>query len=1056
MRHRTRSFAALTGGFVLLGLLAPAATAAPSTQRSTVQRSTSTAAPTHSTPHRLVTRLIVKTRDGAAPSSRLRSEAARLAGLASAPTVGVRTGGKTLLALGPGLSVEAAWKVAHALSTRSDVVYAEPDLPVYATASPLVPNDPYFVDQWDMHSATALSTEAATVWGRTHGHSDVVVAVLDTGLTVHPDLVSSVAHPAASDPIVPGYDFVSLDNVALTSTPLLRPWTANDGNGRDADPSDPGDWISAADDAGLTANGWFQNCAFHAGGDASSWHGTHVTGTIVARQGNGIGISGLAPGVKVQPVRVLGKCGGSASDIDDAITWASGGHIDGVPDNATPADVISMSLGGSGACLPSTHDAIAAARSRGTTVVVAAGNESTATWSADPAGGSEPGNCAGVVSVVASSRTADGALADFSNYGDVPGSLTVAAPGVDILSTVNAGTTTPTTGAYDLMSGTSMATPHVAAEVALLQSLRGERGRLDPSEIDTALAAMGTITPACPASACGVGVVGFGATGQNAPLYTPTAPVLSAQPKSSSVALSWQTADDGGSPASYAVQQSTDGTTWVDTVISGVTSTSGEIAGLIPGQPYSFRVVATNSTGSAASAAVGPEAPSSYAVQAVAAAGGVERIDVTWTSPEAGDVSGYQMRWREVGALTWTYLAAPVVSTQVAQAVPAGRYEVQVAAQHPGSDPDPSTWEYSHAHVATVSGLVQRLTQSASVLRPFRDGFQDSIVFKVTSNRSGGTSGSLRIYDAKLKLVKVVPLAAGSSWAYRWTGLNSRNVRVPNGRYYVKALLAARAGAAPATLSLLVAASTASKPVVSLTSTKLFPYRDRYLDSITIRATSNVPALMSMKLVRAGKTYWTTGFARSTAVARVYAGTTTVRGGLPAGTYVLYVYARGGEGATTVSYKYVVVSRKHLVAHPFSTTPYASTVFRGGLGSGSLGTSSPGFVQIPQRSIAVFTTALPASVVPVTSLTVEALSDGDTDVFPSQMIGGYFLGSPENPETLRWDPVDLGISEFSAPTTTAVTSGNLARWYLFNLQSSSPSKWRVSMFSVTCTYYTLA
>jgi serine protease len=75
------------------------------------------------------------------------------------------------------------------------------------------------------------------------------------------------------------------------------------------------------------------------------------------------------------PVRVLGKCGGYTSDIADGIIWASGGTVTGVPANANPAKVINMSLGGSGACDTTTQNAINGARSRGTVVIVAAGNE---------------------------------------------------------------------------------------------------------------------------------------------------------------------------------------------------------------------------------------------------------------------------------------------------------------------------------------------------------------------------------------------------------------------------------------------------------------------------------------------------------------------------------------------------------------------------------------------------------------------------------------------------------------------------------------------------------
>ena len=159
----------------------------------------------------------------------------------------------------------------------------------------LVPNDTWFAAyQWDMGSGYGV--DATTAWDTTTGSAGTVVAVLDTGITTHSELTGRVAA---------GYDFIS-DTA-----------TANDGNGRDADPSDPGDWVTQAEsDAGSLAGCPVGN---------STWHGTHVAGTIAALGNNGTGVAGLAWGARVQPVRVLGKCGGWSSDIAAAIRWAAGG-----------------------------------------------------------------------------------------------------------------------------------------------------------------------------------------------------------------------------------------------------------------------------------------------------------------------------------------------------------------------------------------------------------------------------------------------------------------------------------------------------------------------------------------------------------------------------------------------------------------------------------------------------------------------------------------------------------------------------------------------------------
>jgi serine protease len=303
----------------------------------------------------------------------------------------------------------------------------------------LTPNDTYYTsNQWHYFEATG-GIKADQAWDATNG-SGVVVAVIDTGITNHSDLNAN---------ILPGYDFIS------SST------TARDGDGRDSNPADQGDWF-AAGECGATYS------------SNSSWHGSHVTGTVAAVTNNAKGVAGVAYGAKVVPVRVLGKCGGSLSDIADAIIWASGGSVAGVPTNANPAEVINMSLGGSGSCGTTYQSAIDGAVSRGTTVVVAAGNDNADTV------GYRPGNCNNVIAVASTTRT--GARSSFSNYGSL---IDVAAPGSTIYSTVNAGTTTPTTEGYSSMSGTSMAAPHVAGVAALLQAKAG--GTLTPAQVESKL-----------------------------------------------------------------------------------------------------------------------------------------------------------------------------------------------------------------------------------------------------------------------------------------------------------------------------------------------------------------------------------------------------------------------------------------------------------------------------------------------------------------------------------------------------------------------------------------
>ena len=295
-------------------------------------------------------------------------------------------GGLTAVKLSEALTPEKSQTFIDALTSSDSVETAEPELRVTALdTSAGTPDDEYLGYQWGL-TADQHGVNATGAWSQSTGKG-ATVAVLDTGIL--PD------HPDISGQLLPGYDFIS------------DSWTAGDDDGRDNDPTDTGDGVAAD----VCGNG---NEA-----EDSSWHGSHVSGIIAAATDNSTGIAGVAPDAKILPVRVLGRCGGG-TDLIDALTWASGGSVKGVPDNANPAQVVNLSLGGSGTCPAYLQKAIDDATDRGSIVVASAGNED------QDVSGVSPGGCENVITVGASNS--NGARSFYSNYGT---GVEVSAPGGD-------------------------------------------------------------------------------------------------------------------------------------------------------------------------------------------------------------------------------------------------------------------------------------------------------------------------------------------------------------------------------------------------------------------------------------------------------------------------------------------------------------------------------------------------------------------------------------------------------------------------------------------------
>jgi serine protease len=394
----------------------------------------------------------------------------------------------------------------------------------------VMPNDPLFIPtptatgQWYMQTPStstptsdAAATDAVSGWNITKGSSGTIIADVDSGIRFdHPDLLRA----GFGGRLLPGYDFVGEDVDASNGNPVGTFLVANDGDGWDPDPSDPGDWLDSTDLANTTVFPG-KNCS----AQNSSWHGTRVMGVLGAVTNNDVGIAGMTWNPYLLPVRALGKCGGLDSEIITGIQWAVGLPISGVPDNAYPAEIINLSLGGTGACTSDYTNLIDTLTGMGVLVVASAGNESGPV--------DIPANCPGVLAVAGLRNI--GTKVGYSSLGPEVG---IAAPAGNCVntnggpclrsidSTVNEGATVPGANAYTDQTntniGTSFSAPIVSGIAALM---RAANANLTPPQLIARLKASATPFPqptglaqcvagststaecACTAGTCGAGMV---------------------------------------------------------------------------------------------------------------------------------------------------------------------------------------------------------------------------------------------------------------------------------------------------------------------------------------------------------------------------------------------------------------------------------------------------------------------------------------------------------------------------------------------------------------------
>jgi serine protease len=424
-----------------------------------------------------------------------KSRLAAKSGVAIAQARSLADGSQVVMLESP-LSPRAVEQVLKRLAADDDVAHVEIDRRARTQAQP---SDPMYATQWNLTDPVG-GIAAPRAWDITTGDPNAPVAILDTGVLPHPDLAARV---------VGGYDFVADSRFS------------NDGDGRDPDPSDPGDFVTTAEST--TPGSPLQGCA--AGN--STWHGTMVAGTLGAAVNNGNGMSGVNWASPLLNVRVLGKCGGALSDVADGIRWAAGLPVPGVPANSTPARVINLSLSGLGDCGPILQSAVTDALASGAVIIAAAGNDN------DDVANHWPANCNGVIAVAATSK--NGSRAFYTNSGS---RIAVSAPGGGIGGSIpvlrNSGTTVPDPNGYGYgqQLGSSLAAPHISGIASLVFAM--DRN-LTPAEVrglieSNARAFPDVATDPCSTSICGAGIADAALTISRLAPNGPVAPPPGRQP----------------------------------------------------------------------------------------------------------------------------------------------------------------------------------------------------------------------------------------------------------------------------------------------------------------------------------------------------------------------------------------------------------------------------------------------------------------------------------------------------------------------------------------------
>lgn len=390
------------------------------------------------------------------------------------------------------------------------------------------------------------------------------------------------------------------------------------------------------------------------------------------------------------------------------------------------------------------------------------------------------------------------------------------------------------------------------------------------------------------------------------------APVdVSAQGGNRQLTVTWSPpTDDGGRTITgYLVQTRISGGSWSDTT-TAADARSVVVPNLINGNQYDVRVAAVSAVGAGTFSApitvpvAGvPNAPINASVNPQ-----VEAVTVSWSSGGDGGnpLTGFVVEWRQPWVDAWTSTTVGPSVRSATLRTAAGSIETRVRAVNATGSSVPVV-----AGTVFVPGLVQSATVSSSVVRPFKDGFQDSTRILVSSNAA--TKGKIRVLDSRGKLITQWVLPTGTAWSRDWSGRTSSGARVATGTYRVVTTLEWRgAQRTVSTRSVSIASSQVGAPAVSPSSSTVYPARDGYLDQVTIRIAANVPASGKVTISSKGKVLWSGKLSRSRSWAVGWNGRKRSGAVLKPGKYTVTTEVKGGEGKSRTTKRAINVSAKKL------------------------------------------------------------------------------------------------------------------------------------------------